>query len=286
VTGELSLSIRATGSAVEDALEGLRSGDGSGASDPVQRWRDVWRERVVVMDRLVDYADSLVALQKASANAGAAARSVADKLAGLAEAAGVVDPTTGVSSAAGLAADAAAFVWKQIAVARAGSTMRQSVEAAHPAVLRIAEIVAADLLDTRLIVRGAAEQRRGLLEADGEYAGAAGLRAQVEKARAEVLRVELKAWSAKETSRLAELDAVDAAAGRVMQKKGEELRALDASEKAQLALLASTSDAIAAWAAAHGRLLAALRDHRPLSLESLEQAAVELRALIKKVRDQ
>ena len=70
-----------------------------------------------------------------------------------------------------------------------------------------------------------------------------------------------------------------------MKAKGDELRALDESERVQLALVDAAADAIAAWASAHGRLLAALRDQRPVTLDSLEQAALELRALIKKVRD-
>ncbi len=284
-TGELSQSIRATGTAVGGTLEGMRGSAAATPGDPASRWAEAWKTRTSVMDHLVDYADSLVALHKASVDADDAVKSVAQKLGALATAAGIADPTLGAGSAVAVATDVAAFVWKQIALARGASTMRRSVEAAHPAILRIADVVVADLRDARKIVRGASENLRGRLESDPDYSEAAGFRAQVDKTRLEMFRTPPKDWSAKQVTRLAELDAIGAAADRTMKSKGDELRALDASEKAQLDLIGAAGDAITAWAAAHGRLLAALRDHRPVTLDSLEQAALELRALIKKVRD-
>lgn len=279
-TGEISQSVRAAGPAIASAIRDMR-----GRPDDVQRWNEAWKRRREVMDRLVDYGESLVELRRAAMVSGETAKTVAARLGDLANAAGITEPVEGAATVVGIAVDAAAFVWRQIALARGAETMRQSVEAAHPAVVSIAEIVGKDLRDARIIVRGAIENRRGDVIAAPEFNEVAGFRAQVEKARLELFRAPPKDWSAKQVARLAELDTIAAAADKAMKPQSDALSALDDQEKTQLALLDAAADAVDAWAVAHGRLLAALRNQQPVSLESLERAAIELRALIKKVRD-
>ena len=69
-------------------------------------------------------------------------------------------------------------------------------------------------------------------------------------------------------------------------QKYDELKArIDAREKANLQLIAATRDAMEQWASAHREVALSLENRRPVSTEALTEAAVELRDLVKRIRE-
>jgi hypothetical protein len=271
---QLAGAVKASGTAISEDLHATPELEAK-----AKAFDSAWAVRNDLMRAVVAYSDSLVAIVKASGDSREAARSLADKVGGLAQAVGVVQPGSG--PAVEVAADTAAFVWAQIALAKAAGSLDEALKAAQPAIERLT-IIKSDSKDLVVVVRGLAEAQRAELGAT--YNEALGYRKDLAARRAK-LRAKFGTLTDAEAADLKRIDEFMTPPNAEVQKYDELKAKIDTREKANLQLIAATRDAIEQWAAAHREVALALENRRPVSTESLTEAAVELRDLVKRIRE-
>ena len=271
---QLAAAVQASGSAISEDLHATPE-----LQARAKAFDNAWAVRNDLMRAVVAYSDSLAGIVKASGDSREAARTLADKVSGLAQAVGVLQP--GAGPAADVAADTAAFVWAQIALARGAASLEEALQHAQPAIERLT-IIKSDSKDLVSVVRGLAEAQRAELGAT--YNEAIGYRKELAGRRAR-LRAKVATLTDAEGAELKRIDDFMAPPNAEVQKY-EELKAkIDAREKANLQLIAATRDAMEQWAAAHREVALSLQNRRPVSTESLTEASVELRDLTKRIRE-
>ena len=271
---QLAGAVKASGTAISEDLHATPELEAS-----AKKFDDAWAVRNELMRAVVAYSDSLVGIVKASGDSREAARSLADKVGALAQAVGVIQP--GAGPAVSVASDAAAFVWAQIALARGAASLEAALKEAQPAIERLT-IIKSDSKDLVIVVRGLAQAQRTALV--GTYNEALGFQKDV-AARRSKLRAKFGTLTDAEAAELKRTDEFMVSPNAEAQKYDELKTKIDTREKANLQLIAATRDAIEQWAAAHREVALALENRRPVSTESLTEAAVELRDLVKRTRE-
>jgi hypothetical protein len=272
---QLAGAVKASGTAISEDLHATPDLEAK-----AKAFDNAWAVRNDLMRAVVAYSDSLVGIVKASGDSREAARSLAEKVGGLAQAVGVIQP--GAGPAVDVAADTAAFVWAQIALARAAASLEEALKAAQPAIDRLT-VIKSDSQDLVSIVRGLAEAQRTVL--DATYNEAIGYRKDV-AARRKTLRAKFSTGlTDAEAVELKRIDDFMAPPNAEVQKYDELKAKIDTREKANRQLIAATRDAIEQWASAHREVAIALQNRRPVSTESLTEAAIELRDLVKRTRE-
>ena len=271
---QLAGAIKASGTAISEDLHASPDLEAK-----AKAFDSAWTVRNDLMRAVVAYSDSLVAIVKASGDSRAAARSLADKVGGLAQAVGVVQP--GAGPAIDVAADTAAFVWAQIALARAAASLEEALRQAQPAIERLT-IIKSDSRDLVIVVRGLAEAQRTALGTT--YNEALGYRKDLGGRRGR-LRAKFGTLTDAEVAELRRIDELMVPVNAEAQRYEEQKAKVDTREKANLQLIAATRDAMEQWAAAHREVALSLENRRPVSTESLTEAAIELRDLVKRIRE-
>jgi hypothetical protein len=272
---DLASAVRASGSAISGELHASPD-----VESQAKKFDDAWAARNLAMQAVVAYSDGLVGIVRATGEARASARSLADKLGALATAVNIAQP--GAGAAIGVAADTGAFIWAQIALARGAESLDEALGHAQPAIDRLVEIIGRDTRDLARIVRAMAEAQRGAL--NKTYNTAMGYREVVEQER-EKLRAKDFTGLVRSQSELKRAEELMALVSAEMQRYGEEKARIDAREKAGLLLVAATRDAMERWAAAHRDVALSLQNRRPVNVESLTAGAVELRTLVARIRE-
>jgi hypothetical protein len=272
---DLASAVKASGTAISGELHASPD-----VESHARQFDAAWAARNQAMQGVVAYSDGLVGIVKATGEARASARSLADKLGALATAVNIAQP--GAGAAIGVASDTAAFIWAQIALARGAESLDEALGHAQPAIDRLAEIIGRDTRDLAKIVRAMAEAERGAL--NKTYNTAIGYREVVEQER-EKLRAKDFAGLAKSQPELKRVEELLALVSAEVQKYDEQKARIDAREKAGLLLVGATSDALERWAAAHRDVALSLQNRRPVNVESLTAGAVELRALVARIRE-
>lgn len=282
-TAELSSAVKASGRTAADELRLMTNGEARAA-----QLEAAWKVRVAVMDSMVLYADSLVDLVESSNQAGSAAAALADKVGNLAMAAGIINPAAGASVKVG--ADVAKLVWTNIARARGAASLKESLVAAQPAIEIIADTIAADNADLRKAVDAAlANQESQALPAASPLNEIVGLRENSAKIKAGIIKRATSAGAPSLASVQGELDAIDRLLASSQPEFDAYQRSIDsarARHRIVRDLLATTDDAIARWGVAHRQLAQALEKGRGIDMSALADAVVDIRNIIKKVREQ
>lgn len=270
-TAQLKGAVAAGGAVVEQELR-LAFDDPKRADELHANWE----ARNKAMSALLRYAQSIDAIV-AAGNAGAeSAGKVADSVKGLAEAAGLAIP--GGPAAAAVATDAVKFLYGQIATIRAAGQLAAALDEAQPAVERVAQLMRKDLDDLTVVIR-AAEQVR-TIKLQGKYK-------QLNSDRDSILGAMQKhnPGITAERGEYKALTELWAAIKPEYDAYLQESKALDDRRMAAAAVIDATGRALDEWAAAHAELASAARHKRVASTQSLVAAAVELRDLVKRIRD-
>src|SRR6266487_6739476 len=96
---------------------------------------DAWKERNRLFSALVDYANSLQSIVDSVAGKTASINALAGAVSKLAQAAAILEPEAG--DAGSTLSEAAVFIYKQIARARAASSLESALSEIQPAIERI-----------------------------------------------------------------------------------------------------------------------------------------------------
>lgn len=318
-TAQLRGAVAASGAAVEQELR-----HGLGADEYADKLKTDWEARNASMIAMLRYAQSLSEIVAAGNEGSASAGKVADAVRGLAEAAGIAIP--GSPAAAAVATDAVKFLYGQIATIRAADQLAGALDEAQPAVEKIAHLMRRDLEDLEVIAQAttglqaldaitnernqlasdrklvlkalntaadaaqkAATAKEGAMHATTEIANAKA--AEAEKAAEVAASKEDEAKKAAEresasweeytrfTALLADMNIRYAAYQNEIAKMEERLNAMRS-------VIDACGRALDEWAAAHAELASAARAKRPSSARAMLEAALELRDLVTRMREQ
>lgn len=272
-TGQLKGAVASSGTAVELELRLM------GADALAKDLKANWAARDKAMTALLAYAESLDAIVAAGKSGAESAGSIADSIKGLAGAAGVAIP--GSPEMLAVATDTAKFLYAQIANVRAAKQLSKALTEAQPAVEKIAEVMRKDLMDLDKIVQGA---NQIIQTAASTEMSASGLQDQRKSLREEMKKVsDLSSQTNREAyARLSPLMAEVDARYAVYEAK---LAASTKRVRASRQLINAADLALDSWTAGHAQLAVAARNKTTVSTTALLDAAVELRDLVKRIRE-
>lgn len=267
----LQAAVSTTGKAVEQELRDL--GDDSNAD----QLKSHWKARNMAFAGMVDYSTSLQAIVEAGNKGSDSAGKVADSVNSLASAAGVTLP--GSPEAAAVATDIAKYLYSQIAMARSAKSLEKSMEATRPAISSIAEHIEADFKDMEVIL--VAANRNKQTELLIEYSQKLDYRTDIESKLIE----ELDPDDTEALDRQVKLAQLLEDTNQWYQEYDSKQKALEDRSKLGQALINSSAQSTKDWSLAHSQLIDAIKDRRPINIDSLVQASTEIRTLIKKIRE-
>lgn len=282
-TLQLRSAVLAGGHAVQSGLESAAAdypaGDETAKDirDKAAKFSSAWQARIEGVDALVAYAEAVTDLARSGAEDPATVRTLADSLTRLAGGVGIALPPAGTLATV---VDTASFVYGHIAAARAAQSLNQALQAAQPAIDRVATVLGKDLQDSVAILRAAHDLQ---------------LTAMTEKYRDErgyltALNRERNALYAKGTltpedeQRLRQIGELYEATRVWREPMEKSLATADGNLKARVQLIQATQAAVAEWAAAHRGIAAAVRERRTINVEALVQATLEARELVRRLR--
>ncbi len=241
------------------------------------RFSTAWQARIEGADALVAYTEAVANIARAGAEGPATARSLADALIRLATGVGIALPPAGTVAPV---TDVAAFVYGHIAAARASQSLDQALQAAQPAVDRVASVLSRDLRDSVEILRAAHDLQ--LTAVTDQY--------RSERGYLTALNRERKALYAKDAltpgdeQRLRQIGELFEATRAWREPMEKSLAMADANLKTRVQRIQATQTAVAEWAAAHRGIAAAVREKRTVNVEALVQATLEAQELVRRLR--
>jgi hypothetical protein len=293
-TVQMKQAVGAAGDAAEAELRSAAAlipddSDWKGAADrSAASFHEPWQKTVTSLDAMVSYAQSIEAIVGAGNHGAESATALAGSLTTLAEKVGV--PVPG-SAAVGAAVNTVAFIYGQIARAQAAHSLEEALANASPAISSIQTLVAAQVRDARSAFELATFSELQELRRTPRYQPFVEANQRL-IAREGLLNIQISTMIAnggdpRLTPLQAQLEQAVTARARLAPHIQEfEARSAEVRtrERAGLAVFSATETALATWAASHENLVRAVREHRPVTMESLSEAVRDLRSLIQQWR--
>ena len=239
-----------------------------------------WAARVRACDALLRYAQSLQDITQAGAQGRESAQAVADSITALASAASFALPAAGALS---VGVDTARFVYAQIALVRASNSLEAALAAASPAVEEVTNAIALDMAQLASVLALATKTSQG--ELTQKYSTVLGYRRQLERQRhAAFAQLGTDAESGL-GQRLQQLTTLLAGSEDEYSVYSQELADMMKRQNAARAVVRAAADAVTEWGAAHRALAAAVQQKRTVNVQNLVESTLELRALVKRMRE-
>lgn len=281
-TLQLRSAVASSGAAVVGELQRVEI---PGADSHAVELEQTWAARNRLFDSMVEYAISLQGIVDAGRTGADAAAALADSAARLAAAANIMTP--GASEAAALATDTARFIYEHIAVARAASSLEKALAEVQPAVQRIAQVMSDDVEDLDALLRVATQAQKNALEE--QFQRETSYRDQLIRSRQSLYAaLQQKLTEGQNPSSLAEaaelraIDGLLAAAEEACEPFDAQLAAIGDREQLGRRLLTEIDSGLASWAAAHARILSAVRSRRTPNAIELTLAAQRIQDLVER----
>lgn len=302
-TIRLKSGVVSGGDAVKDQWTiAVRELPDGGASDQLQvdleRFVSSWKLVEISLTAMVNYAESIEGIVDAGNSGAQSARDVADAAKALLDTVKVLPQGDAATAIFGTVADAASFAYGEIAKARAAKRLEESLAKLGPAMEATTEIIAVLLRDARKLFLNVSELR--INELDTEYGDLLRQKKelnQVQLGLTQLIHDELEKWSgdgdktkSKENlealrDRLGEAEKALGALNVQLAEYNTKKAQLMLTRKTGLALFGSTQSALSEWSASNQKLVKAVRDRKPVTMESLIAAANEIQSLVERIRE-
>lgn len=244
---------------------------------PGNKIREEWDKRVIAMEGLVRYANSLQAI----VGAGMSSRKNAEKFAK--SVGGLVSYVPNVTAGAAEVESLTTLIIDTAINIKTYRDLSKAVEKAHPIFVHMAPLIIADLNDLYSVFRASADAAEVLLDAEYEegnmhyYA----LKSQIKTERAGAEDPILDAGVTKLNGLYSVFTPVEKEYKEYERKLGELM-----SKRVQVeSLLREASDTITSWVEAHGDLKRALKDKKNLDVGLLIVRTQEIRDAVEKLRN-
>lgn len=259
----------------------------------VKRFEAAWAATVGSLDAMVVHAQSIEEIVDAGSEGAKSAIKVADSVKTLVDAA-KVDATTAVSGElVQLSTDTVAFVYGEYSKYVAAKSLAGALDRFGPSMAKINGLVQAQIKDAQRLFVQQINAQVNRLEADSAGYGAwikqnDKLNKQAETAVALLGRAISEGDDpniAMAQKMIADTEIGREAIAPRLAEYEAKLSALRQREKAGRSILGAAANAIAAWGTTHEQLAQAVRDCKPVSVESLIAAVVEIRTLTQRWRE-
>ena len=272
-TRQLKAAVAQSGSTVSDELRYAE-----GMEDAADKLDEAWKERNLAFEAIVAYSDSLEAIVSSGNKGRETGGKLADSIKGFAETVGIAIPGSPVAIEA--ATDSIKLLAAHIANTRAAKSLEDAMVQAHPAVEQIVELVVEDLEDVDDVFRLA--NKLAEINLKKSYATRISYRKVLEDFVQKADIADANEAILKKRAQLNELlDSTDSWYGEYRQELEENERRLRVGR----ALIKTAQGSVQQWVTVHGQVASALRNRRPVSTESLLEAAAEIRGLLERIRE-
>ncbi len=269
-------------------------------NETVKNFEAAWAATVRSLDAMVVHAQSVEQIVDAGNNGAESARAVADSVKNLVDAVKVDALTGAAAEVLGLSADTVAFVYGEYSKHVAAKSLEEALDKFGPAIAKITVLVQAQIADARRLFDQQIEAQVQLLEmpaqepedADKRYGNWIKHHRELDKTAEQAAQLLVRGFRNNSSNDIAMAKAMisDLETGRKMvasrmaeyEAKKHDIRQ---REKAGRSIIGSAENAIAAWGIAHQQLVKAVKERKPVSVESLTAAVIEIRTLIQRWRE-
>ncbi|MHC4534549.1 MAG: hypothetical protein ACYS6K_11410 [Planctomycetota bacterium] len=272
-THQLKVAVAQSGSTVSDELRYTEGGN-----QTADKLDEAWKERNQAFEAIAAYSDSLEAIVSAGNEGAQTAGELADSIQEFADAAGIVIPAS--PAAIKVASDSIKFLAQQIANTRAAKSLEEAMVKAQPAVEQIVKLIVEDLEDIDGIFRAANK----LVEINfkNSYATRISYRMVLEDF---VLKADIADANDAVLKRLVQVNELLDSTNSWYSEYKQGLEQNQNRLRVGRALIKTAQASVQQWVTAHKQVVNALKNRRPVSTESLLEAAVEIRYLLKRIRE-
>ncbi len=310
-TIQVKQAVATVGKAVETELAlALSAKAVSDSSTRVEAFKQSWKPTVASVGAMVAYAQSIEQIVDAGNKGARSAKQVADSASRLVEAV-KVDATTGAAAkAVGLSADTGALVYGEYAKFRAAKSLEEALDRVGPTIAKVSELVQAQIADAeRLFSLQIAAQA---MELESQYQDWTNSRDKLEKMKKTATNrllslIDPESASAgnsstapgseagAEESKNERIKQLEILIGRMetvrnqiapyLEEYEAKLSQLRQRGKAGRSIISASENSVAAWSTAHQEMVQAVKQRKPVNVESLTAAVIETRTLIQRWRE-
>lgn len=300
-TIQVKQAVATTGDVVGRELRSAINAKATTASAAsINKFKVAWAATMRSLDAMVTHAQSIEQIVAAGDTGAEGAKSVADSVKNLVEAV-KVDPLTAANAKLfELSADTVAFVYGEYSKHVAAKTLEEALDTFGPSIMKISGLVQAQIADAQQLFAQQIEAQIQLLQSGARSPEDAGRRygnwikrhQQLEKTADQATQLLVRGIQNNRPDEINKAKTMmsHVEAGRKMiaprlKEFHDKKQAIRRREKAGRSILGSTENGVAAWGLAHQHLVDAIKKRRPLSIESLSAAVVEIRTLIQRWRE-
>jgi hypothetical protein len=274
-TAGVRSAVAQAGATVAEELKRMKGGEAY-----AEQLDEQWSTRIDALNAMVDYSESLQSIVSASRQGAQSVGALADSVTQLAGAAGIVVPA---SAGVGVAVDTAKTIYREIAVMRAAKSLEEALERSRRPVDDIAMKIGQDIADLKDIFQAANDSITGDLEIDHQQG--IDFRSRLEKRREALYANGADGLTAAENRELTELNELIASTNDWYVPLQTNLNEARIRLAVGESLIATTSDTVRQWGLAYTNLVLAMKDRRPVNTLSLTRATIDIRDLIKRIRE-
>lgn len=296
-TIQVKEAVGTTGDVVQAELRSAINSKATTANnESVKNLEATWAATMKSLDAMVAYAQSIEQIVDAGNRGAESARQVGDSVKRLVDAV-KVDPKTGASAkVVQLSIDTVAFVYGEYAKHIAAKSLEEALDKFGPSMVEISALVKAQVADARrLFVEQIQAQVLELQSGSSGYGNWIGKKEELSEkqktATSQLLALtpppsnvdQAKINDVKTT--LAQLEVAQQHIAPYLAEYNEKLKAIRQREKAGLSILGAAENAVAAWGVAHQQLVQAVKERKPVNVDSLVAAVAEVRTLSQRWRE-
>ena len=295
------------------------------SSTRVEKFKQSWKKTVGSLDAMVAYAQSIEQIVDAGNNGAKSAKQVADSVMRLVNAVEVDATTSTAAKGLDLISQAGVFAYGEYTKSRAAKSLERTLGRAGPVIAEVSKVVQDQIVDAEYLFVEQIEAQVLELEGDYEdwiklgdrlegmqqtaTAQLVGLIAPVsvsvkDNLTEDVKKIEESGWddmsgpnreARVEEFRTEQIKELETRIGQMETTRKEitphleeykaKLSQIRQRGKAGRNIITASENTVASWSTTHQDLVEAVKERKPVSVESLTAAVVEIRTLIERWRE-
>jgi hypothetical protein len=300
-TIQVKQAVATTGDVVKgELLSAIKAKATTANNESVKNLEAAWAATMRSLDAMVAHAQSIEQIVDAGNKGAESAKQVADSVKNLVDAV-KVDALSGASAKVfELSAETVAFVYGEYSKHVAAKSLEEALHRFGPSMAKITALVQAQIADARRLFVEQIEAQVQLLQTPAQTPEDAGRRfgnwikrhGELDETAAQATQLLVRGIKNNKPDDIAKAKAMIADVETGQKMTAPRLVAYEAKmyairqrEKAGNSILGTAENAVAAWGIAHQELVKAVKERKPVSVESLTAAVVEIRTLMQRWRE-
>jgi hypothetical protein len=300
-TIQVKQAVATTGDVVEGELRAaIDAGATTANPESVKNLKAAWVATMRALDAMVAHAQSIEQIVDAGNKGAESAKQVADSVKNLVDAVKVDALTSASATVLQLSADTVAFVYGEYSKHVSARSLEEALEKFGPSIAKITTLVQAQIADARRLFVEQIEAQVQLLQTQAQTSEDASRRfgdwikrhGELDVTAAQATQLLIRGIKNNKPDDIAKAKVMiaDVETGQKMiaprlAEYEAKIQPIRQREKAGRSILGTAENAVAAWGVAHQQLVKAVKERKPVSVESLTAAVAEVRTLIQRWRE-